>query len=47
MSELQAANARENSAKAARERHQCTIQAIDWDLAVARLRKMLDDMENA
>ena len=47
MSELQAANARENSAKAARERHQREPQDIDWDAAVARLRKMLDDMEDA
>ena len=47
MSEVQAANARRNSAREARERHQREPQQINWDAAVARLRKMLDDMEDA
>lgn len=47
MSEAQSANARANSAREAKERHQRPKTEIDWDQAIARLKKMLDDMEDA
>jgi hypothetical protein len=47
MSEAQAANARANSAKASKERHQREKTEINWDSAIAKLGKMLDDMEDA
>jgi hypothetical protein len=45
LSETQRANARANSAKEAKERHLRPKTEINWDDAIARLKKMLDDME--
>jgi hypothetical protein len=45
LSEDQRANARLNSAREAKERHHREKTEIDWPAAIARLRKMLDDLE--
>jgi len=47
MSESQRANARDNSARESRERHQREPVAIDWDAAIARLKAMLDRLEES
>ncbi|MCV7232783.1 MULTISPECIES: hypothetical protein [Mycobacterium] len=41
----QIANARRNSAKATRERHQRDQPQFDWDKAIASLKAMLDKLE--
>jgi hypothetical protein len=38
---------RARGAKATKDQHHRAADEIDWDAAVARLKKMLDDMEDA
>jgi hypothetical protein len=45
LSAEQRANARTNAAREAKERHHREKTEIDWPAAIARLRKMLDDLE--